>query len=94
MFVAYESGSTSLQFPIMDYVNGYAPEPTNALFGINQLGSDVFTNLGSGPFAFWFQETNPEPATYELSFNVVPEPAGLGMLFSVFLTLVFWVRCR
>lgn len=82
-FVAYESGSTTLQAPIADYLDGTAPEPNNVLFGTSDLGGDIFTGLGAGPFAFWIQETNPNPASYEMSFHVVPEPAGWLMVLSL-----------
>ena len=92
VFIAYESGSTTLQAPINDYLIGAAPEPANTLYGVTELGTDIFTNLGSGPFAFWIQETNPEPATYELSFNVVPEPGMAVLLLPVVLAFAFGRR--
>ncbi|MEM6855236.1 MAG: PEP-CTERM sorting domain-containing protein [Planctomycetota bacterium] len=36
--------------------------------------------LGPGEHAFWFQQTSNGVWNYEVSFNVVPEPASLGLL--------------
>ena len=93
VFIAYESGSTILSAPIDDYLTGAAPEPPNALYGSPELGTDIFVDLGPGPFAFWIQETNPNPATYELSFNVVPEPESCAIFLTAMLA-VFVPRRR
>ena len=32
-------------------------------------------SLNAGTYAFWFQETSPNTVSYQLTFNVVPEPS-------------------
>lgn len=80
------------------------PEPSNLLgymlFGDGHVGTDILPAMGqafgtigftpplTGPdYTFWIQQTG-NPATYNLNFVVVPEPATLSLGLGVGLLLL------
>lgn len=91
-FIAVQTGSIFTEPPTGTNVAnllGY----THIGPGAGNLGSDFLPEMGQGSgaigftppltgedYAFWIQQTGPSPVTYQLDFQVLPEPATLLVL--------------
>jgi hypothetical protein len=92
-FIAVQEGTTFTEDPDAADVSNILGYSHFGELDFN-VGDDILPSIGTGggaigftppltgeDYTFWIQETGANAATYQLDFNLVPEPATLTILF-------------